>query len=203
MQERLTRRERKNQTRERLIDAAIRVFAERGYQSATLDEVAAAAGFTKGAVYSNFASKEELFVALIERRIEVQMRMLAGRLEATEGRDGGAGSSDPEAERQWVVLAVEVWLQAMRDERVRQLMADQYRRARTITASIIAAAYERSGEEPPMPVRDLAIVIESLGVGIAFQAYLDPDDVRTTVQAEALALLGVDMSRWLPPPSEG
>ncbi len=72
MQERLNRQERKSQTRERLIDAAAVVFAQRGFEAASLDEVAAAAGYTKGAVYSNFASKTDLFIALIERRIEVQ-----------------------------------------------------------------------------------------------------------------------------------
>ena len=72
MHERLNRQERKSQTRERLIDAAAQVFARQGFEAASLDEVAAAAGYTKGAVYSNFASKTDLFIALIERRIEVQ-----------------------------------------------------------------------------------------------------------------------------------
>jgi AcrR family transcriptional regulator len=209
MQRRLTRQERKSETRERLISAAMRVFAERGYESATLDEVAAAAGFTKGAVYSNFAGKDELFVALVERRIEVQMRMLAARLNGPSADAGGvdgseedAGALDPEANRQWIVLAVEVWLHAMRDERVRQLMAEQYRRARTITASIIAAAYQRTGGKPALPPRDLAIVVEALGVGIAFQSFLDPDDVRITLHADALELLGIDMATWSSPAAE-
>jgi len=64
---RLNRGQRKAQTREQLLDAATRVFAERGFEAASLDEVAAAAGYTKGAVYSNFASKTDLVIALIER----------------------------------------------------------------------------------------------------------------------------------------
>jgi len=57
MNERLSRQERKAQTRERLLDAAAQVFAQRGFEAASLDEVAAAAGYTKGAVYSNFAAR--------------------------------------------------------------------------------------------------------------------------------------------------
>ena len=65
---RLTRDERRAQTRERLLDAAAEVFNRLGYHGASLEAVADAAGYTKGAVYSNFASKSELFLALAERR---------------------------------------------------------------------------------------------------------------------------------------
>src|SRR5260370_23487825 len=64
----LTPERRREQTRHHLIEAAAAVFAARGYHGASLDEVAAAAGFTKGAVYSNFKNKEELFVAVLEDR---------------------------------------------------------------------------------------------------------------------------------------
>src|ERR1035437_4785107 len=139
MQERLNRQERKSQTRERLIDAAAAVFAQRGFEPATLDEVAAAAGYTKGAVYSNFASKTELFIALIERRIEVQTAEHARRF---EGQDlaglartlEAEPDEDSDSERRWLLLAVEFWLHAMRDERARVLMAEQYERARLASA---------------------------------------------------------------------
>ena len=65
----LTRRERQEQTRDRLLDAATKVFARRGYHEASVEEIAAEAGFTTGAVYSNFAGKEELFLALAEREV--------------------------------------------------------------------------------------------------------------------------------------
>ena len=84
MQERLSRQERKSQTRERLLDAAAQVFARRGFESASLDEVAAAAGYTKGAVYSNFASKTDLVIALIVRRIEVQTAEHARRFDGQD-----------------------------------------------------------------------------------------------------------------------
>jgi len=194
MQERLNRQERKSQTRERLIDAAAAVFAQRGFETATLDEVAAAAGYTKGAVYSNFASKTELFIALIERRIEVQTAEHARRFEGQDlpglARTLEAGpDEDPDSERQWLLLAVEFWLHAMRDERARVLMAEQYERARLASAELIAPLYQTMGQEPSMPPRDLAIVIESIGIGLAIQAALDPGAVRMSLQGEVVARL--------------
>jgi AcrR family transcriptional regulator len=194
MQERLNRQERKSQTRERLIDAAAVVFAQRGFETATLDEVAAAAGYTKGAVYSNFASKTELFIALIERRIEVQTAEHARRF---EGQDlAGLARSlevepdeDPDSERQWLLLAVEFWLHAMRDERARVLMAEQYERARLASAELIAPLYQTLGQQPSMPPREMAIVIESIGIGLAIQAALDPGAVRMSLQGEVIARL--------------
>ncbi|HMN30494.1 MAG TPA: helix-turn-helix domain-containing protein, partial [Caldilineaceae bacterium] len=67
MSPRLTRPQRQQQTRERLLDAAVEVFSRRGYHAASVEEISEAAGFSKGAVYSNFASKEELFLALLDR----------------------------------------------------------------------------------------------------------------------------------------
>jgi len=194
MQERLNRQERKSQTRERLIDAAAAVFAQRGFETATLDEVAAAAGYTKGAVYSNFASKTELFIALIERRIEVQTAEHARRFEGQDlpglARTLEAGpDEDPDSERQWLLLAVEFWLHAMRDERARVLMAEQYERARLASAELLAPLYQTMGQEPSMPPRDLAVVIESIGIGLAIQAALDPGAVRMSLQGEVVARL--------------
>jgi AcrR family transcriptional regulator len=194
MKERLSRQERKTQTRERLIDAAAQVFADHGFEAATLDQVAAAAGYTKGAVYSNFASKTDLFIALIERRIEVQSAEHARRF---EGRDletmarqlEEQPDQGTESDKKWVVLAVEFWLHAMRDERARVLMAEQYERARTVSAELIATGYEQAGQKPPLSPRDMAIVFEALGAGVAFQAALDPEHVRLSLQDEVIAML--------------
>ena len=68
-----TRRERQEQTRELLLDAAAMVFARRGYHEASVEEIASEAGFSTGAVYSNFSGKEELFLALADREVEKQV----------------------------------------------------------------------------------------------------------------------------------
>jgi AcrR family transcriptional regulator len=190
---RLTRQEQKTQTRERLIDAAAEVFARRGFMAASLDEVAAAAGYTKGAVYSNFSSKTDLFIALIERRIEVESARIASHLDETGGTmpEDGA-SSDPERELRWVMLAIEFWLYAMRDDRARQAMAGQYERARTMAAGYIETLYRSAGKEPLLPPRDMAIAIEAFSTGLALQWALDPEhvsmDLQTAVLVKALGL---------------
>jgi AcrR family transcriptional regulator len=199
MQDRLSRQDKKSQTRDRLLDAAAEVFADRGFAAATLDEVAAAAGYTKGAVYSNFSSKTDLFIALTERRIEVQTRIEARRLAAATAADGTGTAGKPvfdlEAERRWVILVFEVWLQAMRDKRIADALAEQYRKARSMSAALLTDAYTRAGLEPPMPARQLAIVVEALGVGVAFQAILDPEDVPISLHDEAVGrLLGLPES---------
>src|SRR6516225_6093976 len=65
-------------TREHLLQAAAVVFARDGFHGASLDDVAATAGFTKGAVYSNFKSKEDLFLAVLDERIERQLAAVTG-----------------------------------------------------------------------------------------------------------------------------
>ena len=70
---RLTPEMRRDQIRTYLLEAAAAVFAARGFHAATLDEIAAAAGFTKGAIYSNFGSKEELFLALVDQRQQAML----------------------------------------------------------------------------------------------------------------------------------
>jgi len=97
---------------ERLIDALSCCLCPARLRGRHLDEVAAAAGYTKGAVYSNFASKTDLFIALIERRVEVQAAEHARRFEGQDleamarGLDGQA-DQETESDKQWVVLAVD------------------------------------------------------------------------------------------------
>src|SRR3954462_14650083 len=70
MRARLSRAEQQKQTRQRIVEAAAQLFEDRGFHATSVDQVAAAAGYTKGAVYSNFASKEDLFFAVYERRVD-------------------------------------------------------------------------------------------------------------------------------------
>ena len=77
---RLTRAERKDETRDQLLDAARVVFGHRGFNAATVGEVAEYAGFTKGAVYSHFGSKDELLLALVQRQMAERIARIEARL---------------------------------------------------------------------------------------------------------------------------
>jgi AcrR family transcriptional regulator len=116
---RLTRAQRRQQTRDRLLDAAGQVFARRGFHAATVDEVADAAGYTKGAVYSNFATKDALFLALLDQRLAAQLQQVEA-LYAIESSEEllaalrGRTEQEFAAARDFGVLMVEFSLYAMR-----------------------------------------------------------------------------------------
>ncbi len=187
---RLDRNQRKELTRRLLIDAAAAVFARRGFDAASLDEVAEAAGFTKGAVYSNFRSKTDLIMALIERRVAEQLdtatRALAGHtLDDALKRIESVSHQTSPASLDWLLLVSEFWHYAMRDERARKALAEQYERARQLSARMIAEKYAEAGVKPPMPARDLAILVEAIGIGVAFQSAVDPGAIPASLQGEA------------------
>jgi AcrR family transcriptional regulator len=177
---RLTRAEQREQTRERLLDAAVEVFSKRGFHAAAVEDIAEAAGFSKGAVYSNFASKEDLFLALFDRRIERQAqtwhtigKYIAPVPESTP--ISGQGFEDAiMQDRTWNVLLIEFFLYAMRDDMVRQKYAARLSDLRGVMREQLAAQFVMRGVVPELPVENLPWVIFALGVGVSIQAYLDP-----------------------------
>src|SRR5918912_2295968 len=76
----MTRVEQQAETRTRLLDAAVAVCSRRGLHESTLEEISEEAGFTRGAVYSNFDGKEELLLAVFEERIEPRLEAIAAPL---------------------------------------------------------------------------------------------------------------------------
>jgi AcrR family transcriptional regulator len=201
---RLSRDERKQQTRERLLDAAAQVFAQRGFNSATLDEVAEAAGYTKGAVYSNFDNKADLFLALIERRIARQAEEATRALAQTSLADAllqtadGGRPGDVSADVEWMALACDFWLYARHDERAREAIAREYERARTLSSELLAAKFAQAGVPLAIPARDFAILSEALGIGLLFQHVIDPDAVpMSLLNTAVLRLLGYDAAEIL------
>src|ERR1700684_4315001 len=91
---RLTRAEKQAETRARLIQAAASVFALRGFQAATVEEIAEEAGYSHGAVYSNFEGKEELFLAVFEQYMtqRVEEVTLASEIEGSFAERARAGA---------------------------------------------------------------------------------------------------------------
>src|SRR5215204_5628880 len=122
---RLTREQKKALTRSRLLEAAQKVFLLRGFHRAGLEEVAEEAGFTRGAVYSNFPSKDHLFLALLDARIEQRVRELheaaakRGTLEDRMRGDARQWTATMERRPEWTLLLVEFWTHAARDPRLR------------------------------------------------------------------------------------
>ena len=122
---RLTRAERTERVRADLLVAARRTFLSRGFHQASLEEIALAAGWSKGAVFSNFAGKDELFLAVLddqnrrrrrEQIAEMQVAPTLAEALLAAGREmAGAHARDP----QWTPLLVEFWTHASRDDALR------------------------------------------------------------------------------------
>ena len=178
---RLSRQESKFQTRERLLEAAAEIFSRRGFHDASVEEVAEEAGFSKGAVYSNFASKEELFLALLDRHLAAELQKVAAQVtlkesqgEAEEAIPGRSFADQLEENRTWNVLFHEFVLYALRHPWAQQQLAERYRVARQELSNRLREKYQAEGGLPAFPVEYLAWALLALGGGLALQAYLEP-----------------------------
>lgn len=176
------RRDRREQTRAALLAAAERLWAERGIHGASLDDIAAAAGLTKGAVYSNFAGKTDLLLALMERitsartRTDVCDELRAAAEDADRTGRPSRRDSD-EAPRRLALLLVEFWLYGMRDYAAGWRIADWYAERREQLARELEPA-DGSATDGPAPGEptpgDRATLTMALDFGLAFQHLLDP-----------------------------
>ena len=193
MPKRISRKESQIQTRERLLDAALTVFSRRGYYAASVDEVAAEAGYSKGAVYSNFSNKEELFLALIDRRFASDIQGYPGIINfMTDGLQLEKGSDFKEQvmkDHTWNVLMVEFFLYAIRAGANRKKLAVRLAQLRGIMEKNLSTLYEELGKKPGLPVEELPWSVFSLGIGLMLQLYIDPDGLPEGVYERALQQL--------------
>jgi AcrR family transcriptional regulator len=180
---RLTRAERKEQIRADLLVAARQAFLRRGFHQASLEEIALEAGWSKGAVFSNFASKDELFLAVLDeqnrrRRHEqiVEMRAATTLAEAlmAAGREmAGVHARDP----QWTPLLVEFWTHASRNLALRDRVSAAHEQLLDGYAAVVAELAARDGLEFVAPVKSVCRGAAALARGLALERLLDPDAV--------------------------
>jgi AcrR family transcriptional regulator len=181
----LTPERRRRQTREHLLEAAAQVLAERGFHGASLDEVAAAAGFTKGAVYSNFKNKEDLFLALLEnlhvREMEELHRILDASDVPPESRlSDFAALYRAEAGQlpgNWSALYLEFCVYAMRNPGARKRLAELDEAAVDSIADIIDTERTRRGIAAADSARQMARFIQAFSRGIGMLRAIDPGAV--------------------------
>jgi AcrR family transcriptional regulator len=122
---------RKARTREKLLAAGDRMFREQGFHGTTLDQVAAAAGYTKGAIYSSFASKEDLFLAIFELRVERSLEQVTRVIDG-HGDDGPAELARrnlAKPDRGWMAVFFEFWAHVLRNPELRARFLALHRRA--------------------------------------------------------------------------
>ncbi|GAA2634057.1 TetR/AcrR family transcriptional regulator [Actinomadura fulvescens] len=188
------RRERREITRTALLGAAERLWAERGIHGASLDDVASSAGLTKGAVYSNFAGKTDLLLALLESYTRDRIGTdvcdeLRDADRSTDKRFERAGHAYArrlagEDARLLALLLVEFWLYGMRDFAAGWRLADWYAERREAIARGL-----KLGQADGVAAHDRAALAMALDFGLAFQHLLDPERVPAQLYATGMRLL--------------
>jgi AcrR family transcriptional regulator len=201
--ERLTPTRRRELTRRNLLDAAAEVFAREGFHGASLDAIAAAAGFTKGAVYSTFKSKDDLFLALLEDRME-QNIAAADAARAADSAQGGdvANIRDvmlrtPMLDRAWTLLYLEFVLYASRNPAARDRLAGNIRRSHDEAVRMIRLEHERRGINSQLPVDEVATISLSVFEGLALMnvvepSLMTPDTIDATLKFLMAAMPALD-----------
>lgn len=197
----VARRTPRAEVRDRLLRAASTVFAERGFAGATMQQVATAAGFTTGALYSNFASKDDLFFELFDREVTgriAAVRELLGRAdlsvvnEATVLEAGQQLTAAMQQSREWQLLFTEFWLRAARDPQLRERWVEQrriYHQQLTELAEVALASWGAGAVVPP---RTLMLTVLALNNGLAIEELADPGAVPPdTIGTVLVRLLGI------------
>lgn len=194
------RRPPRPEVRRALLDAAARVFARHGIDAASLDDVAADAGFTKGAVYSNFGSKAGLVAALVDDRTSAyvdlgveavsdpsvplaeQARALGDRLTTAAGE-----------QQEWQLLFLELWQRAVRTQQLTGQRDEVFRAKRQqlhdVVTALMAEHLEAAGVRPALSPRDLATVLMAMTNGLAIERGLDADAVPDDLLGRVLAMV--------------
>jgi AcrR family transcriptional regulator len=180
---RLTQVERKERTRSDLVAAGLSVFLERGFHGASLDDIAERAGYSKGAVYSNFAGKDELFLAVLDAQFEQRARVLADVIFDEEELDESFRAvsrsmvAADEGEPRWTPLLLEFWAHSSRRPELRAAVSERRERFFTIMAGLIEELAKRHGITLTIPSKEIARGSNALARGIALDRLLDPDTV--------------------------
>jgi len=197
----MTREQSRANTRERLLVAAREVFARAGFHGASVEEIASEAGFSTGALYSNFDGKEDLFLVLMQREIEEHASEIAAAVRArssmAERAAGGARQWMTMIEREpdALLLFMEFWAYGVRDAQVRPKVAARFAQMRAVLTQLIAEGARELDLELTIPAEQLAVVIDALADGIARQKLADPQAVPDELMGVALSLLLKSVTR--------
>lgn len=193
-----TRAEKQSRTRAELLETAAVIFAQRGYEGATVEEIAERAGYSHGAVYSNFAGKDDLFLAVFEE-------YMAGRARELADTQAGLAQDAPLEQRaraladQWMerfaadrdsfLLHLEFLAASRREPELAERFGTRSAALRETIAAFIAHRQEEEGVEAPLPPADLALVLRALGIGLAIESLVSPEAVRDGLYGDFVELL--------------
>ena len=177
---RLNQAQRKEQTRTALIDAALQVFIARGFQGASIDQIAEQAGYTKGAVYAHFKNKDDLFISVFRARAAVQMNILQ---EQAGGTDGVRQALDTQTLKSrfhgsyradhWIVLVLEFLLYTQRNPASRRKLREVLKEFRGLVAELYLQRSD--GKLDKTEAARLAYGQQIADIGFSVLYLLEPD----------------------------
>jgi AcrR family transcriptional regulator len=178
-----------------LLEAAMEVFARRGYRDASVDEIAERAGYSKGAIYFHFSGKDDLFFALLEERIDRPMREAIKLLESAPPEDDMAAEANRQfgelvsGQRELLLLDHEYRSQAIRDSRLRARYVSREAKLRAALAKGLQARLKHLGAPPAVAPEQLATALLSLAFGLAQEKLIEPDAVPDELLGDVFALI--------------
>jgi len=196
---RATRAETQSQTRTQLIRAAAHVFAHRGYQAARVEEIAEEAGYSHGAVYSNFAGKEELFLAVFEDYVTKRIEEVAHatEVEGTFAERARAGADQwmerYTGDRDTFLLHLEFMIHAARNPKLSKQLGERMAALRLEIERRLAERTTGSDTQLPMPAADLALILRALGIGLAVEALNQPGQINPRLYGDFVALIAAQL----------
>lgn len=182
MNTRLTRQEQKAVTRTTLLRSATKVFACKGLHRASIDDITSDAGYTKGAFYANFTSKEELFLVMLDEHFAERLAAIeevsvaGGDISEQARRAGDDFVAALRGDEEWCRLFLEFSAHASRHEEFRRAFLARSRALRDEIAAIFSRRLEELGIEPTIPPRVLAQMVFSMAHGVALEQLLDPEE---------------------------
>jgi AcrR family transcriptional regulator len=186
---------RREEVRRRLIAAASELFATRGIDATSLEDIARAAGFTKGAVFSNFATKDELIAAILDERVSRSITDVTTALDSEDGRAAFstvAGRTLAQITRSGntnSMLVLEYLIRAARDPQVAGAVGPRRRAQRERIAGLIREYATERGLVFSLPPEVLALAIMALTNGIAVEHLADPEGVDIGAMEQIVAVL--------------
>ena len=184
------------EARDELVSAALRVFARRGYRDASVDEIAAEAGYSKGAVYWHFNGKADLLEALLEERVDKPMREKVALLASAPPEDDMSVEASRTfgrqvaEQREALLLEREYWSLAIRDPGLRERYAErQAELRRELAAAMEARARHLGTPDLGIPAEDVARIVMSVIAGLTVDELVEPGSIRPELLGEALATI--------------
>jgi AcrR family transcriptional regulator len=199
------------ETRASLLRSAADMFSRHGLEGASVDLVAQEAGYTKGAFYAHFKSKEELFLVMLDERFAAEIerldRVLAGEREpGEEARDAARGFLDfLHSNPAWPKLYFEFAAYAARNESFRRQLVTRQRALRERMVEIYQRWSADFPAEPPLPLADIAAMNFAMADGFLLDQLIDPeldDDLYATMLGVFFLGLQALAMGWEPPPVE-